>query len=71
MIQQFHRFEQGYKAQIGRELATLREQQNSINKNLEEVMDKHDEDIQDEIKYVSLGRQLKKTQTVHYHKFIA
>ncbi|KAJ8315703.1 hypothetical protein KUTeg_007853 [Tegillarca granosa] len=44
------RFEQGYKAQIGRELATLREQQNSINKNLEEVMDKHDEEIQDEIK---------------------
>ncbi|XP_033739706.1 uncharacterized protein LOC117327005 isoform X2 [Pecten maximus] len=41
-------FKQGYKAQMGRELSSLREHQNSINQNLEELMDTYDSPPEEE-----------------------
>ncbi|XP_069102190.1 uncharacterized protein [Argopecten irradians] len=41
-------FKQGYKAQMGRELSSLREHQNSINQNLEELMDSYDSPPEEE-----------------------
>ncbi|XP_021364654.1 lymphoid-restricted membrane protein-like isoform X2 [Mizuhopecten yessoensis] len=41
-------FQQGYKAQMGRELSSLREHQNSINQNLEELMDTYDSPPEEE-----------------------
>ncbi|XP_060071644.1 inositol 1,4,5-triphosphate receptor associated 1-like [Ylistrum balloti] len=41
-------FQQGYKAQMGRELSSLREHQNSINQNLEDLMDNYDSPPEEE-----------------------
>lgn len=46
-------FEQGYKAQVGRDLANLREQQNNVSNTLENIMDEVEQDTEQEEKNLS------------------
>lgn len=43
-------FEQGFKAQVGRDLSYLREQQNNVSQALENIMDEVDQDNEQEEK---------------------